>query len=1284
MPAYKVQSPLRMLQEPTESVLLALQRDFEAYLKTPTDTDTLRAVGHGAWQMHGIFVMLEQPQAASLMREIWMLAQRLADSAVSDVRRVRQVLSEVLLQAPRYFEWLQREGDKPYFDLLPLIEQLRVLRLGRVATTRAPQPPTNPASALATILELRGRLQNAILRLLHGDHRGLQQAADVFDALQGHERESVLQRTWGLASMACRVELEQLQSAGSVSHFHLLLRDLDRLLRTRNQSATNASDADDAQLEQSVQTLCQRLEQQLSGSESGLRKLADFQHTMSTPARRVPEATNLLDHKALVGVTALLRLELTANQEAIDQFARNPVALKLLEGEPKRLSQIANTLVMLELPVPERLVREQITQIEQWLSGAEVADDEQLLVTASHLAAVQSCLESFSDPSYSRELTAVTSQPDKAAALALLQQLELRRARRLIAHESGRFIDQIWLFATNYMGSHETPDWEEILPVLRVVGRLFLLLECERASAITKNLCELVDESAQGYEPTDRRLFVNGCAQIVVALESYLGLFEIYDEPDQHVLDQAEQHLAELNALMQLQLEQGPTVSHRPVAESEPAVAAGIEQISPHHSAISASSAVPDATPNQSLPAITQAMSPTQFGSGVYAAEQVVSDNDMSHDDYEMLDDGLDDIIEVFLEEARNELDNIRQQLPVWRKNLAQREPVKEIRRSFHTLKGSGRMVGETTLGDFAWQFEHLLNSILDGQLVPSESMVEAIAAAAQVLAQRLAQPAPQGLGDAPIFQQLGKHADALRLGHSSQLPSLPEPVVEAEAAAEPVPEPVVESVAEPVSSSSQPMAPALAESIDVEDELLEALLEEGSEILDASDTTLQQWREELENLDLINNLRRGMHTLKGGARIAGLSAMGDLAHAMESILDAVSRQEIKGQTVLDPLQRTLDRLSSMLGQLGQRQSITPADDLIQFLQQLLNKEASTHQAHGKQEDEATEAILLSTFVQETATLLDACDLTLRRWGQSPDNRELLADLLRDLQTLRGNARLAGYAPMGELAGVTGDVLRAVEKGQLEANDELVGVLEQALDGLNRLLKQVRDEQALKRPDALLSEISTMLSELQQKTQAAPTTAQPKPSTAAVRKALATAGNSIRIDAGLLANLANQIGESSIFRSRVEQGVNAFRSNLGELSQTVNRLRQQLRRLEIETEAQILFRHEEGREHGRDFDPLELDRFSELQQVSRSLMEIVDDLANVQNGLEDQAQSVTHLLYQQGQVNQEVQQNMMKTRMVEFSTVVPRLRRVLRQAAQELGKKADLVVQGAESDVDRT
>src|SRR6201999_1022259 len=108
-----------------------------------------------------------------------------------------------------------------------------------------------------------------------------------------------------------------------------------------------------------------------------------------------------------------------------------------------------------------------------------------------------------------------------------------------------------------------------------------------------------------------------------------------------------------------------------------------------------------------------------------------------------------------------------------------------------------------------------------------------------------------------------------------------------------------------------------------------------------------------------------------------------------------------------------------------------------------------------------------------------------------------------------------------------------------------------------------------------------------------------------------------RVDAELLDTLLNTAGEVSIARARLEQQLGSIEFNLGELSRTVTRLKDQLRKLEIETEAQILHRHDNESGHRQDFDPLELDRYSSIQQFSRALAESSNDVGSIQGLLEN-------------------------------------------------------------------
>jgi chemosensory pili system protein ChpA (sensor histidine kinase/response regulator) len=177
-----------------------------------------------------------------------------------------------------------------------------------------------------------------------------------------------------------------------------------------------------------------------------------------------------------------------------------------------------------------------------------------------------------------------------------------------------------------------------------------------------------------------------------------------------------------------------------------------------------------------------------------------------------------------------------------------------------------------------------------------------------------------------------------------------------------------------------------------------------------------------------------------------------------------------------------------------------------------------------------------------------------------------------------------------------------------------------------------------------------------------------------------------RVDAELLNQLLNQAGEVSIARSRIEQQLGSMEFNLGELSRTVTRLKEQLAKLEIETEAQILHRHEtemRDRPDRADFDPLELDRYSAIQQFSRALAETANDVASIQGMLETLAQEAQNQLIHQGRTLTELQNGLMRTRMVSFQRHVQRMSRIVRQTATDTGKKAELVVEGASGEMDR-
>jgi chemosensory pili system protein ChpA (sensor histidine kinase/response regulator) len=173
-----------------------------------------------------------------------------------------------------------------------------------------------------------------------------------------------------------------------------------------------------------------------------------------------------------------------------------------------------------------------------------------------------------------------------------------------------------------------------------------------------------------------------------------------------------------------------------------------------------------------------------------------------------------------------------------------------------------------------------------------------------------------------------------------------------------------------------------------------------------------------------------------------------------------------------------------------------------------------------------------------------------------------------------------------------------------------------------------------------------------------------------------------RVDASVLEQLLNGAGEISIANSRLTQQLSQIQFNLDELNQTVVRLRDQLRKLEIETEAQILYRHQDGPEKVTDFDPLELDRYSSIQQLSRGLAETASDVSSLKDLLRNLSSDTEGLLVQQSRTTTELQDQLMRTRMVPFDQHGSRLARLVRQTAKDQGKLAELSIIGS-GDLDR-
>ncbi len=192
------------------------------------------------------------------------------------------------------------------------------------------------------------------------------------------------------------------------------------------------------------------------------------------------------------------------------------------------------------------------------------------------------------------------------------------------------------------------------------------------------------------------------------------------------------------------------------------------------------------------------------------------------------------------------------------------------------------------------------------------------------------------------------------------------------------------------------------------------------------------------------------------------------------------------------------------------------------------------------------------------------------------------------------------------------------------------------------------------------------------------------PRIAAIADVEGAARAMLRVRADIIDRLVNEAGEVAITRSQIDGEVRALKANLLELTNSVTRLRTQVREIEIQAESQIQSRMMQVGEGAEGFDPLEFDRYTRFQELARSLAEGVNDVSTVQQSLIKNIDVVETALAAQGRLSREVQQKLFSIRTVPFGSLSERLYRILRGTAKELDKRANLEIRGGQTELDRS
>ncbi len=1362
---------------------------------------------------------------------------------------VIEALSRAAVQLPAYVERLRDGGRDVPLVLLPLLNDLRAARgrpllsestllllnvapgangqpRGRALDGRASSRTTPPRSAsgeeVASLARaLRPRFQLALLGWIRGDGGAdaVARLQEVVGRLEGAAASDVVHQLWWVTGGVLEALADRgLESGVSVKRLiGQADREMKRLhtLGERKFAAQPPVDLVNNLLYYVARATSNgprvsaiREAFNLSGLIPGDEQIEQARQSLAAPSVKLMQT-----------VAAAIRDDLARVKDVLDIYVRTGMErIEELAPQVELLKKIGDTLGVLGLGDLREIVQTRRTDLENLVGRNEQPDEAALVAMATALLQVEDRLEQqligliVPDGAGPSTGAADREDPDRAA----VTQVVMRECLSNLAR-----VKEAITLVTERAGDGTALD--AIPSLLRGITAALLMVEKDQAGRIAERIAVAASEVVQRSGGDEARVALERLADAIVSLEYYMETLQAGRRAPDWMLDNAGRSL---DALVLPAARSGPVLDDVVAAVDLPATLV-IER-----------------------PAAVEAPPPPRLPS---SQRPVVTDQGA----------GIDpEILELFIEEAREAIESINVHFPAWELDEGERESLLVLRRAFHTLKGSGRMVGAELIGDFCWSVEHLLNRLIDGTLQrqpaivtflrraipavgelleqlevgqPPASDIAAVMAEAEVLARPApaAEPeAPAGSEDVTELLPIPELDGALAQSTLAPAGGEPEAVSGGDTDATLVarlPEGFLPPLGPDDATLIASLPPIIPAASAMDPVLLDILSREVTLHLAVLRDFTARTAEALAQ-PLPERVFRACHTLQGSLTMAGVTEAVEVAATLNDLMGVLHAAHLPADAPViaaageaaDVVAAIVDRLgdatlperdtSAITGQLhlllaaateraaalsveapdsGTISIEVPGLSELDF-QQAADElaDAAPWSGDGADGEVAAEDAaagelpppppiaasvplppppaktpsapaslqwdpeLAAIFSEEAGELLEGCDAAVARLAANEYPEQALAELQRALHTLKGGARMAGLFPMGDLSHELETLLLRISDGQLARSDHSSVVVQAALDELHALrdgitsgvqvepspglmarlaaaqrgetadpvpatpepvavepevapeperqsapeaeapAEAAADFEAMPTPEAAylplppavppaLERLEELARALEAPPQAdgAPADAEPA-RVAGMGERRAEARDFARVESAVLEQLLNGAGEISIANSRLTQQLSQIQFHLDELNQTVVRLRDQLRKLEMETEAQILYRHQSEDAGKSDFDPLELDRYSSIQQLSRALAETASDVSSLKDLLQNLSADTEGLLVQQARTATELQDQLMRTRMVPFDQHGSRLSRLVRQTAKEHGRLADLSIVGS-GDLDR-
>lgn len=648
------------------------------------------------------------------------------------------------------------------------------------------------------------------------------------------------------------------------------------------------------------------------------------------------------------------------------------------------------------------------------------------------------------------------------------------------------------------------------------------------------------------------------------------------------------------------------------------------------------------------------------------------------------------ELLSIFLEEADAVLTEILGNLQACRDDVTQTESITSLMRSFHTLKGNGRMVKLHDLGEVAWNMEQVLDHWANDQKPITEELLHLITQAHETFSSWCNNLKQHGTTE----------IDAAKIQHLIDELISDKPNNAEATQSEPTPD-------------ENTNTNIIIGDLTIPHDLFDIFITKAYQHLNTLENELNTLALQ-DDTTANDNFVLAARTLSSTALTLRFTFIADLASIVEQWLLFLQEDDLRpNKASLECAREIITLLDIMLQNINNRKLPNASDlqtgkVLAQELTQLLEQEEqpAASKDNKPQTSIANDQGLLSSpllmptsfpaepelkphdkkidvnlelwevFFEEAQELIPEVEGKLRAWIILPQDILIPKVLLRALHTLKGGARMAGAMHLSKL-------IHDLESGvENIANEAVVSVpmiekLKVGFDDINDRINRIQNPRLPEKHTEKPSD-ETLTAE------ASPTPdVETSDSAQSTKKALDTPTQKslLRVNAELIDHLVNESGEMSIARSKVEAQLYNFKESLQDLNESVERLRGQLREVEIQAETQMKSQTQEG---DPTLDPLEFNQFTRFQELTRLMAESVDDVVTVQQSLQTTHSAAEEAVTQQSRMNRQLQQELIRIRTVTFGSTTEHFNRIIQQTTDDLSKKANLDIQGADVEIDRS